>query len=553
MQVRTPILFTLCLTMIATTAVCAGGNLQMTTYYPSPNMTASEMTLVPRPEILSGGINPQSCTQIGRMYFADNIGLKLCQDMDGDGNPATGVEWGSLGVWTQNKATDSIYPIDYVNPNLKVGIGTMTPHTPLEVAEPTGGRVNLYRDADPILLGDTLGSVVFGGRGSADIFQSAVIGAVAAQNWSGGAAGSSLSFLTTVNGINSLTEKVRITHDGKVGIGTSNPLNLLHITDVPFPTTANLDDSSLILENSFAQYISIVSPDNVGGPPVAGIQFLDNNSVNGGIFFDGAGVNDGLLFRSGGNTTRMVIDSSGNVGIGTTTPQAALDIYGSMAIDSNGNVGIGTTSPQAPLHIIKNVAGPLGLKEAQIILDNPDCVGALNVCRPWSIYIDSSGGAFRKGDLVFDRDGLGNFRIDKSGRLKLKMILGLSSRKEKKQISSLSSEEYADILAKVRQTDLVRYRFKSEPDDSKLHLGVIAEDAPDVIVDEQKQHLRLIDYSGFLLAAIKAQQGIIDGLQAELSEIKTQQAVMPDLQKQLDDLKAQVESLKNVSSGSQDP
>ncbi|MFH1320653.1 MAG: hypothetical protein ABII90_08375 [Bacteroidota bacterium] len=50
-----------------------------------------------------------------------------------------------------------------------------------------------------------------------------------------------------------------------------------------------------------------------------------------------------------GNSTLVADHSSGNVGIGTTSPSAKLDVDGSALF--SGNVGIGTTSPDTKLHV----------------------------------------------------------------------------------------------------------------------------------------------------------------------------------------------------------
>jgi hypothetical protein len=59
-----------------------------------------------------------------------------------------------------------------------------------------------------------------------------------------------------------------------------------------------------------------------------------------------------------GNTSLFVNASSGNVGIGTTSPNATLDVNGNATIGTlfvNGsNVGIGTTSPSTKLSVVQN-------------------------------------------------------------------------------------------------------------------------------------------------------------------------------------------------------
>jgi len=87
------------------------------------------------------------------------------------------------------------------------------------------------------------------------------------------------------------------------------------------------------------------------------------------------GLHSGSLYfqtaKEGGLSTKMYIDSSGYVGIGTTTPNYKLDIFGNggtdnllkvsndinstydstFVIKSNGFVGIGISAPLHPLHV----------------------------------------------------------------------------------------------------------------------------------------------------------------------------------------------------------
>ena len=76
-------------------------------------------------------------------------------------------------------------------------------------------------------------------------------------------------------------------------------------------------------------------------------------------FFNADGTSVGLWSTDGTDVWR----STGNVGIGTTTPDALLDVNGNVSVDGNlsvgdvlmvqgsGNVGIGTASPEVILHI----------------------------------------------------------------------------------------------------------------------------------------------------------------------------------------------------------
>ena len=112
-------------------------------------------------------------------------------------------------------------------------------------------------------------------------------------------------------------------------------------------------------------------------------------------------------------------------------------------------------------------------------------------------YIDVAGGAYCNGTQWVDA----------------------SSRQYKKEIRSLTPNEYQHILQKLSQTDVVRYRYKTQ-DGNELHIGVVAEDAPEEMVDAGRTGIPTGDAIGFLLAAMKAQQTEIEILRAKLEKLE---------------------------------
>lgn len=100
--------------------------------------------------------------------------------------------------------------------------------------------------------------------------------------------------------------------------------------------------------------------------------------------------------------------------------------------------------------------------------------------------------------------------------------VGVSSKTSKRDIQMLDARDYEEILKKLDETEVVRYRYKAQ-DDDELHIGVIAEDAPEEIVDQQRKGVRTGDAIGFLLAALKAQQEQIQSLRVEIERLKSRQ------------------------------
>ena len=179
-------------------------------------------------------------------------------------------------------------------------------------------------------------------------------------------------------------------HNGNVGIGTSSPSALLEVAGETNPEIRITDTDP----NSAA----------------AGTFRAEDGGVTLGTY------SDHPLYLAANNTTHMTITNAGDVGIGTTTPSAILEvsrldqsetepalkvIRGDTGIDhrptapifnvfngsaggtevfrvrGDGNVGIGTTSPVAPLHVVGNsiFADPDGIGSS-LIIGHPSTGGA---------------------------------------------------------------------------------------------------------------------------------------------------------------------------------
>jgi len=116
----------------------------------------------------------------------------------------------------------------------------------------------------------------------------------------------SMTFLTS-NSSGVSTERMRLDGAGNVGIGTAAPASLLHISQAAADTTFRIGNNS-----TYDQFI----------------YFNGNNDWSLGMDYSNS--NAFVLSNAStvGTNNRLVVTTAGNVGIGTSTPSAKLDVDG---------------------------------------------------------------------------------------------------------------------------------------------------------------------------------------------------------------------------------
>jgi len=223
------------------------------------------------------------------------------------------------------------------------------------------------------------------------------------------------------------TERMRATHSGNIGIGTTSPSSTLAISG---GTGAVLNVhgghirglNSVPLDRDYAVPLGYIQ-DNYGAPgSSSSSSWLLNGNTLGSKKTIGSIDNQDLGIITN-NTDRITVLKDGKVGIGTTNPGARLDVSGAsylrtVALDSIfgysgnniaftnagnttfvGNVGIGTSSPITKLHVYSG-------GEAQMMLQNTNY---------------SSG---PQGGLLVAQRNDGGLNIDKYGQANLLDIDG---------------------------------------------------------------------------------------------------------------------------------
>ena len=199
-----------------------------------------------------------------------------------------------------------------------VGIGTVSPGAPLQVNSlTTSGVVNTLKLSGGGSETDGTGGnrILFAmSSGISDTYQQAYItGVRTAANFA-----SALTFSTN-NGSSAsdVTEKVRITNGGNVGIGTTAPVEKLEVSG-----NIRLTSNGIVTTTSGYNVFSAATYSYLRAGSGYDIRIADDNNVN-------------VLMAVGG----------GNVGIGTTSPGYKLEVNGTSSI---GQLFLGAGTENQP-------------------------------------------------------------------------------------------------------------------------------------------------------------------------------------------------------------
>jgi hypothetical protein len=310
---------------------------------------------------------------------------------------------------------------------------------------------------------------------------------------------------------------MRIDSSGKVGIGTTAPDNILHVsTGDASSVTANAN-SPIVLEANGACYIQFLGPSNGD----QGLLFGDDASGSDGyISYNHSGRK--MTFSTAGGD-RISILSSGFVGIGTTAPDSKFHLgFTGGAADDFILMGSGA----AARGVIENVVAGQMLVGVNIthegddwkrLRDSHDCIAVRIGHAAFSVHYGGGGTA---GTVVTNWDtGDQRFTVASNG-----VVSGQhgtyhtsSDVRMKKEVVTID-----DALAKVTAMRGVNFKWKDEFDadpetqgpviKGELQTGFIAQEveviAPEVInTDPSENAYKAVQdgnqMSAYLVEAIK--------------------------------------------------
>jgi len=440
----------------------------------------------------------------------------------------------------------------FVNASGNVGLGTSSPSAALHVVTSGAGQIRYF---DGTVTG------AFGSFGSGnELFLGS---------------GKALAF--TTNGITSSETRMTIDTTGRVGIGVTAP-------QVPLDLISDASGYGIVLRGRSADglgqlrftsnnygtiYSELISTSsalavNVNGSERARIDssgrllvgtssssastraVFQGNSFSSGqpcqVYFQrdssssgltaGAGINY-LLFadNAGGVYSQIAAEVDGNAGtndypgrlVFSTTADSASSPTERMRIDSSGNLLVGATS--GTKHTLKKAgASDFALEVANTSASTPYVqvltfsAAAPNNTTSMFLRCDDTG---LTGRIQLRSDGgIANFSANN---------VNLSDRNAKKDIASAIGTW--DCL---KEWEIVNFRYKDQPDDAELSMGVIAqqvaESCPEVITvfqeatEDQPEKLGVKDQQMMWMAikALQEAQLRIETLEAEVAALKAQ-------------------------------
>lgn len=264
--------------------------------------------------------------------------------------------------------------VDYSTNN--VGIGTASPTAPLQISN-SGVSTTLGQLSNNLRFENVENTTVDGGneisfKGIGANLNTSIYAAISAPLSSAAADGifGYLSFSTkALRTDTALTERMRITNSGTVGIASSTPWGLLSVnpnalgSGVPEFVVGSSTATHFVVDGSGAVGIGTASPGvtvvgsrldiqangnsaqrlylrntNAGSSAYGAINFGNDSSTNIGGFFSNSSTNTTF---GGTNSINLVTVGTGSLSLGTNSAS-------NLTILNGGNVGIGTGAPTTP-------------------------------------------------------------------------------------------------------------------------------------------------------------------------------------------------------------
>lgn len=371
----------------------------------------------------------------------------------------------------------------------------------------------------------------FFGRDAIDCYAPGYGGAsivmAASENFSSTNKGTHIYLSTTNTGTNLPTEKMRISANGNVGIGTNAPIFKLHtIANEPnVSVTGYFLNSPNLVSNTGTNYhgsFNVVKPSTAfsfTGTLYGSVNRVETGSTQTGAINNAIGSTNDFYHYSSSNITQAVGGSAVVVNGSSGTITGARGLESSII-----NFGSGSITDGYGLYI-----------------------GNIQSTNKWSIYSDDiSTQSYIAGRLSIGTPTT-SFKFEVVGTTACTGNVWTSDRRKKNNIQKLS----LNAIETINKLNPVTYNWNTVIDDGMkgIQMGFIAQEIeeilPDMVItkndDEKSKSVKYLELLPVLVKAIQEQQTQIESLKNENDKLKQHQ-------QRLNDLEAKVNALSDVKS-----
>ncbi|HBL29157.1 MAG TPA: hypothetical protein DD490_20190 [Acidobacteria bacterium] len=283
------------------------------------------------------------------------------------------------------------------------------------------------------------------------------------------------------------TNSIFVDSTGRVGFRTATPVLDLHVS------TSNTPALRLEQNNS--------------GGFTAQTWDIGGNEANFFVRDVTSGSRLPFRIRPGAPSSSIDISTDGDVGIGTASPDAKLEVESSAASAASVRYTNTNASGFAGGEYFEGATQGLFVG-----LDNANNLARINAVNSYPLVILTNS----TERIRFPAPG-GNFITAANGA---SLSAGgtwtnASSRSYKEGIVGL---EAGEALATIKQLDPVKFQYRSEP--GEQYVGFIAEDVPALVGMNDHKSLSTMDMVAVLTKVVQEQQKTIEALSAKLDAIE---------------------------------